>query len=193
MKQLDSKSLKRNITATINANNTDKLQEIFVNVVFNGLVHNNIMSEQMKSLRDSNVHGKLKAGVSKFMPMKWNKDEERYEFNNTKAEKLRAEYGIEFRNTSFDDLSTILPNLFESKENAPKEFNLTEYVANIQKKLIKEGVKDADLICSTLLMQATDNSLVSVVSQALIDNTNKRIEENNQPKSIGQEMMEQFG
>lgn len=146
MKQYSASQLKTKLTSIAAANNTASLQEVFANVVYNGLVHNNIMAEQMKALRDSAAPAKLKAGLAKHMPMTWNKKAERYEFSTKKAETLRLELGIEFRESTIEQVAEVLPELFAKVEREQVEFNLDDYLAKVATKLDKEGVQDADSI-----------------------------------------------
>ena len=159
--KMDTKQLKTAITKIASANNAQMMQDVFVNMIYSGLIHNNILVDSMMKIRNSEANGKFKAGLNKFMPCKYNKDLDAYEYSKDKANKLLADLGLEFRTSSIDDVANALPNLFEKKEKEAKEFNLAEYLANVGKKLAKEDVQNHKMITEILTAIASDQTLLN--------------------------------
>lgn len=168
MKTLTTSQLKTKLSAIANANSTENMTTVITHCVYNGLIHNNIMPEHMKVIRNSNAPQQFKAALSKHMPMAWNKEKDSYEFNKVKAEKLLLELGLEFRESSLDEVAASLPELFAKKEHTTTQFNLDTYVANIAKKLAKEGYDNADEIAAITAMLARNPALVSKVADVVV-------------------------
>lgn len=135
--------LKTRLTSIATANDSGRLQEVFVNVVYQSLVMGNNMPEHVKAIRDSAAPSAFKSGLLKHLPLVWNKANGVYEYKRDRAEKLRTQLGIELSGPTqcmtIDEVAAKLPDLFAKKEAEPAPFNAEEYAAKVGLKLTKEG------------------------------------------------------
>lgn len=175
MDKFTNSQLKTKLTSIASANNADNLQAVFVNVVYQSLVMGNNMPEHIKAVRDSSAPQAFKAALGKYLPLTFNKTKQVYEYSRVRAEKLRTELGIELVNDEYvatiDELAAKLPALFAKAEATEKEFDLHAYCANIQKKLDKEGITNADSIVGIMELLARNPSLIGQVSDLVLAGT----------------------
>ncbi len=169
MKTLTTAQLKTKLTSIANSHSEEALSNVLAHCIHNGLVHHNIMPEHMKLVRESEVTGKFKAALAKYMPMTWNKEKGAYQFSNKKAETLRLQLGLEFRNSTVEDVLLVLPNIFAKKERKVNEFSIDTYTTAMATKLAKEGVADAELIAQLVNMLAKDSGGISAAVKAVVN------------------------
>lgn len=168
MKTLTLKAVSTRINTIVRDSNPDQLQEVFVNAIFHGLVHGNIMPAAMKALRNSDAPSKLKAAINKYMPMKWNKAKARYEHNAAKRDKLYSELGIDGDST-LEALAEALPaELFAKTPRKVSEYNRAEYLANVAKKLTKEGEPEVEAIMGVMSALLESPELVGAAMQGIV-------------------------
>lgn len=168
MKTLTLKAVSTRINTIVRDSNPEQLQEVFVNAIFHGLVHGNIMPAAMKALRNSDAPSKLKAAINKFMPMKWNKAKARYEHNAAKRDKLYSELGIDGDST-LEALAEALPSeLFAKTPRKVSEYNRAEYLANVAKKLEKEGEPEVEAIMGVMSALLESPELVGAAMQGIV-------------------------
>jgi hypothetical protein len=143
MEKYTASTLKTRLTSIAAANDNSRLQEVFVNVVYQSLVMGNNLPEQVKAVRDSAAPSAFKSGLLKHLPLVWNKTNEQYEYKRERAEQLRTRLGLELAGATqcatIDDVAAKLPDLFAKKETVPAEFNAEEYAVRVGLKLTKEG------------------------------------------------------
>ncbi|AAM28349.1 hypothetical protein [Vibrio phage VpV262] len=169
MKALALKTVQSNIRSIVRNSNPAHLQEVFASTIWHGLIHSNIMPAAMKALRDSDAPSKLKAGISKYMPMKWDKKREAYVFNAAKREKLLSDLALTDE-SSFEDLANSLPQLFE-KKSEPTAYSRDAYLANVAKKLEKEGEQNVQDIIGLVSAMLDNPELVSAAAKAVFKQT----------------------
>ncbi|MFG1549524.1 hypothetical protein ABMA80_16010 [Halobacteriovorax sp. FRX-3] len=167
MKALALKTVQSSIRSIVRNSNPEHLQQVFASTIWHGLIHSNIMPAAMKALRDSDAPSKLKAGISKYMPMKWDKKREAYVFNPTKREKLLSDLALT-EQSSFEDLANSLPQLFE-KKSEPTPYNRDAYLANVAKKLEKEGEQNVQDIIGLVNAMLNSPELVKAAGKAIFE------------------------
>lgn len=174
MEKLTNSQLKTKLTSIANANSESNLQSVFVNTVYQSLVMGNNMPDHVLAIRNSTAPQAFKAALIKYLPLQFNKAKQVYEYRRTSAEKLRTELGIELASDTYvatiDEVAAKLPNLFATVEKDVKAFDLHAYLANVQKKLDKEGVACADAIIGIAEMLARNPALVGAVSDVVLAN-----------------------
>lgn len=167
MKALTLKAVSTQINAIVRDSNPEHLQAVFVNAVYHGLIHGNIMPTAMKALRNSEAPSKLKAAINKYMPMKWNKAKARYEFNTAKRDKLHGELNVN-SDTTLEALAEALPTeLFAKAPRKQTEYNRAEYLANVAKKLEKEGEPQVEAIIGLMAALLETPELTKAAAQAV--------------------------
>lgn len=171
MEKLTTSSLKTKLTSIANANSQEGLHTVFVNTVYQALVMGNVMPEHMLAIRHSSAPAAFKAALGKYCPVTYNKGKDAYEYSRTKAEVLRTTLGVELASdkhvATIDEVAAKLPALFEKAAHIPAEFNLTDYCANVGKKLNKEGVSHAEAITQVLEALTRHPELVDGVANTL--------------------------
>jgi len=172
MKTLTLKAVSTRINTIVRDSNPEQLQEVFVNAVYHGLIHGNIMPAAMKALRNSDAPSKLKASINKYMPMKWNKAKARYEHNAAKRDKLYGELGVN-ADTTLEALAEALPaELFAKTPRKVSEYNRAEYLANVAKKLEKEGEPEVEAIMGLMAALLENPEHVKAASKAVFNVSN---------------------
>lgn len=175
MDKLNNAQLKTKLTSIANANDTGNLQAVFVNVVYQSLVMGNNMPDHIAAIRNSQAPQPFKAALAKYLPLSWNKAKQVYEYSRVKAEKLRTALAIELasekRVMTVDEVAGVLPAIFDKAQAVEKEFDLHAYCVNVQKKLDKEGVPNAEAITGIMEILARNPELVGAVSDAVLAGT----------------------
>lgn len=175
MNTYTASQLKTKLTSIASANDAENLQAVFVNVVYQSLVYGNNMPEHVLAVRNSTAPQPFKAALGKYLPLTWNKAKQVYEYSRIKAEKLRTALAIELasekRVMTVDEVANVLPSIFEKAGPVEKEFDLHAYCVNVQKKLDKEGVSNAEAIIGIMEILARNPELVGAVSDAVLAGT----------------------
>ena len=167
MKALTLNQVKTALNNSANAVNESNLQDLFINAVYHGLVHGNILPAQLKLVRDSNLVGKFKAALAKHMPAKWDKKAERYVYDANKAERLLSTLGLERTHSTLEQGADALPAIFEG-EKAKREYNRAEYLVTISKKLTKEGEPEVDSIIGIMAALLESPELCADAMKAIV-------------------------
>lgn len=172
MEKLTQSQLKTKLTSIANANDAGNLQSVFVNTVYQSLVMGNNMPEHVLAIRNSSAPQAFKAALGKYLPLRFNKAKAVYEYSRTSAEKLRTELGVELANEqhvcSIDELADKLPAIFAKEEKEAQAFDLHAYCVNVQKKLDKEGIANADSIIGIMEMLARNPGMVGKVADLML-------------------------
>lgn len=172
MEKYTASTLKTRLTSIAAANDNSRLQEVFVNTVYQSLVMGNNMPEQIKAVRDSSAPSAFKSGLLKHLPLVWNKAAAQYEYKRERAEQLRTSLGLELvgptQCMSIDEVAAKLPALFEKKATDPAPFNAEEYALRVGLKLTKEG-HDGQNIGDLLALLLARPELVKAATQGAAD------------------------
>lgn len=172
MEKYTASTLKTRLTSIAAANDAGRLQEVFVNVVYQSLVMGNNMPEHIKAVRDSSAPTAFKSGLLKHLPLVWNKTKEVYEYKRERAEKLRTSLGIELTSEThvmtIDEVADKLPALFECKAVEPAAFNAEEYATKVGLKLTKEGF-DGQNIGELLVLLLARPELLTAATKGAAD------------------------
>ena len=164
-------TLKSTIAGIVKANDESNLQAVYANVVYQGLVHGNILPNQMAALRNSKANPKLKAGLAKHMPMAWTKASKsvktaHYSFDAAKQDALRVELGIT-KTSTLDEVAEALPTLFTPAKK-PAEYDRDTYLTNVAKKLTKEGEQEVESIMAVMSALLEHPELVGKAARAVM-------------------------
>lgn len=155
------------LTALTNATSPAEMQTLFINVVHHALVFGNANLERMTKLRDSKAPTAFKAGLVKHMPIKWDKEAQGYKFDADKATNLRLELGVKYEAGTIEETAAVLPELFAKVERqAPKPFELATYLAQVAKRLEKEGITNADDIAGLIAVLANNEDMTAAARTA---------------------------
>lgn len=172
MEKLTQSQLKTKLTSIANATDAGNLQSVFVNTVYQSLVMGNNMPEHILSIRNSTAPQAFKAALSKYLPLRFNKTKQVYEYSRTQAEQLRTTLGVELANEqhvcTVDELAEKLPNIFEKAEPVGKEWDLSAYCKSVGTKMGKNGVEQAELMAQVLEMLARNPGQVGAVADMLL-------------------------
>ena len=167
MRAYDLKAANTKLTSLNNSTAPEALQELFANLVYHALVHGNASRERLAALRDNKgAPAKFKAGLMKFMPVKWDRTAKQYNFDGEKANALRLELGITYGESSFEEVADALPYLFEKQPRQPKDFVLADYLAQVARKLDKEGVANADALVGLVAALANNDDATQAAVRA---------------------------
>ena len=172
------KAANAELTRLTNLTSEASLQNLFANLVYHALVHGNASLEKLALLRDSKAPAKFKSGLIKHLPVKWDKAAKQYNFDAEKANDLRLEYGIEYGESTFDDVVEVLPPLFAKVKADKKEFILADYLATVAKKLDKEGIANADDLVGLVSLLANNPDATRAAVHAAYSKTAGTVETN---------------
>lgn len=178
MKAMNIKALNAAFTKIINCNSEEHLQEVFCNLVHHALVHGNASLERMAALRNSKAPAKFKSALLKHMPVKWDKTAQQYGYDKDKATKLRVELMIQYGVDDFELTCAALPFIFEKAERQAKEFVLADYLAQVAKKLDKEGIANADDLVGLVSLLANNPDATKAAIHAAYNKTAGTVETN---------------
>lgn len=168
MKLLTGKLTGSRLTSVINATDDKHLQELFCNLVYHALINDNANLERMGRLRTSQAPSKFKAALGKFMPIKWDKEAEKYTFDSVKADKLRCDLGIS-KSDYFEVVVQALPEIFkkeDEKKAAPVD-TVEKVATNVANRLNKLKVENSDNIAQVMATLANNPSKLEEVMALL--------------------------
>lgn len=176
MKQLNMSTLNTRCTSILNAVNEERLQETFVNIVYQALVHGNFNREFLVALRDSKAPGKFKSAVGKYMPVKYVKADNTYVFDSNKRAKLITELCLRDSN-DFELVAAALPLIFADPGKGKAADTVDKVVSNVARRLTKLDVAQADGIAELVRMMAERPELVGAIAKAVLATDEKVAEQ----------------
>jgi len=173
MKALTVKTVTTQLNTLVRNSDESHLQTLFVNAVYHGLIHGNVMPKALASIRDSKAPAKFRAAIAKYMPAKWSKKDSKYIFDSAKRDRLLDELNLVAEKSTLAEVSNALPNAFFKAPRKSVEFNRADYLASVAKKLGDNGETHHEEVMALVSVLLDNPELITKAAKAIVNGAAK--------------------